>query len=110
MGKRQQILNDQIDYAMYRTDELIIHYPELKSLFLEDKTKILLHTIQNGAVYPDVFIRAKKVLRKCSWQVLSDNKVDKNIKKSLIMYMIRSRRYFEERFSSGTLDYENYYC
>ena len=108
--KEQQILNDQIDYALQRTEDLIKHYPGLKSIFLENKASILFQTVQKGVCYPDIFDRAKCALKDCFWQIVTNNRIDKNIKKSMIMYMIRSKSFFEKRYINNIPDTEELYA
>lgn len=88
--KEKQRFNDQIDFVTIRYNDIKNAYPSLKSKFACHLAEVLMFVMRNGFEYKDVFSRAKSELKKHLKDVILDKGIEKNIKKSVLMYLIKN--------------------
>lgn len=87
---RKQRAKDQIAFITERYQPLCSAFPAIRSLLLQHKTEVLLTVIRNNPEFPEVVQSAKEHLRKSIFSVLTDAKIDRNIKKSALFFLIKA--------------------
>lgn len=87
--KQNQRHIDQVDFVTQRYALLSQKYPELIPDLLNHMAEVLMSVMSNSIGYPDTFKYAKGKLKQYSKQMLLNKSVKKQIKKSIVMYLIK---------------------
>lgn len=90
--KKKQRHKDQVDFVTQRYSFLIDNYPNLKSVFLQHMCEVLMLVMRNGCYDEETYSYAKCKLKKYSKQVLKDKEIDRLFKKSIVKYLLRSKK------------------
>lgn len=86
---RLRQLQDRIDYITERYQPLAAAFPSLRPKLLQQKVETLISVMQNGAADDAVFRKARSCLMKCSYSVVFNTEIDINIKKSMLIYLLK---------------------
>lgn len=97
---QKQRLRDQIDFVTERYAPLCKTYPELKTALLQHKLEVLLSVMRNGAEYQELFQDAKKQIKQEIIPILFNRAMDTNIRKSSLVFLLRSRSSFLKEHST----------
>ena len=96
---RKQRAKDQIAFITEPFQPLCPAYPAISSQLMQHKTEVLLTVIQNNPEFPEIVRSAKTHLRRSIINVLTDVKIDPNIKKSAVFFLIKAP---QEKLKSNT--------
>lgn len=106
--KQHQRLRDQIDFVTKRYDPLCTAYPLIQNKVLQHLLEVLMTVMRTGCEYPDIFNCAKSELQKYGKSALLNHNIDRNIRKSVLLYLVSSPIKFAEMIGQKT-DLDNYF-
>ena len=86
---RLRQLQDRIDYITERYQPLVAAFPSLRTKLLQQKVETLISVMQNDAADDAIFRKARNCLMKCSYSVVFNTGMDINIKKSMLIYLLK---------------------
>lgn len=87
---RKQRAKDQVAFITERYQPLCTAFPAIRSLLLQHKTEVLLTVIRDNSEFPEVVRSAQTHLRKSILSVLMNAKIDRNIQKSAVVFIIKA--------------------
>lgn len=90
----KQRLRDQIDFVTERYEPLCKAYPGIKAELLQHKLEVLMSVMRNGAEFQDLFQDARKNVKREIIPALFNCEIDKNIRKSSLVYLLKRRDSF----------------
>lgn len=106
--KTKQRYRDQVDFITQRYKPLVQELPQLRAKLLEHMLEVLMSVMRNGTEYEGVYRYAKRKLYKYGVGALLRHDIHVITKKSILIYLIKSRRHFKPDVV-GDLKQENYF-
>lgn len=107
--KEKQRLKDQVDFVTQRYEPLCQAFPKLKVKLLTHMAEVLMSVMRNGAEYQDSYGYAKKQLKKYAMGIVFGGNIRRDIKKSVVAYLLKKRDTFIEKKDRPILEQDGYF-